>query len=195
MRKKQTPVEEVATSDVAALPQDVENIKVFLEEILRRMNLCECSVRATTDGEVILLNIDGEDTAALIGHHGEVLDALQYLCSLMLNGKSEGFRRIVLDTNDYRNKREKALQHLAKNLEAKVKRTGRSCKLEPMNPYERRIIHTTLQDSAYVTTESEGQGNTRHVVVSPKSQSNILNTPTAPRKTLNFVYRSEKKRR
>ncbi len=195
MRKKQTPVEEVAVPVGVEQPQDVIEIKEFLEEVLHKMNVCECSVQAEVDGEVISLNVVGDDTAVLIGHHGEVLDALQYLCSLMLNGKSEKFKRIVLDTNDYRNKREKALQRLAKNLEAKVKRTGRSCKLEPMNPYERRIIHTTLQDSQYVTTESEGQGNVRHVVVLPKSQSNVLNTPTAPLNTLNFVYRSENKRR
>ena len=102
---------------------------------------------------------------------------------------------MVIDTAGYREKREKSLRRLASNLEAKVKRTGRAVKLEPMNPYERRIIHTALQNSSYVTTESEGQGGGRHVVVSPKEKSNILNAPNAPRRTLNFVYRSDKKRR
>ncbi|MGN1066562.1 MAG: R3H domain-containing nucleic acid-binding protein, partial [Candidatus Fimimonas sp.] len=121
---------------------------------------------------------------------------LQYLSSLLLNGKNSSFRRVVLDTDGgYRAKREKTLQRLALNLEQKVKRTGKVAKLEPMNPYERRIIHTTLQNSKYVTTESEGQGNARHVVISPKGQSDVLNAPNAPRKTLNFVYRSDKKRR
>ena len=87
------------------------------------------------------------------------------------------------------------MQRLASNIEQKVKRTGKEVSLEPMNPYERRIIHTSLQGSKYVTTQSEGQGNGRHVVIVPLNQSDILNAPNAPRKTLNFVYRSEKKRR
>ena len=130
-----------------------------------------------------------------IGYRGEVLDALQYLCSLLLNGKNDGFKRVVIDTENYRAKREKTLQRLALNLEQKVKRTGQPVKLEPMNPYERRIIHTALQNSKHVSTESQGNGSGRHVVISPKLQSNVLNSPNAPRKTLNFVYRSDKKRR
>ena len=113
----------------------------------------------------------------------------------MLNEKSSGFKRVILDCEGYRQKREKTLKKLAGNIEQKVKRTGVAVSLEPMNPYERRIIHTALQNSKYVTTESEGQGVNRHIVVSPKQQSNILNAVNAPRKTLNFVYRSEKKKR
>ena len=108
----------------------------------------------------------------------------------MLNEKSSGFKRVILDCEGYRQKREKTLKKLAGNIEQKVKRTGVAVSLEPMNPYERRIIHTALQNSKYVTTESEGQGVNRHIVVSPKNQSNILNAINAPRKTLNFVYRS-----
>lgn len=185
-------VGEVATSADCAT---VQRIKEFLENVLQKMNVGEFVVEATEQEDAICLKISGDDCNAVIGYHGETLDALQYLCSLMLNGKSDGFKRIVLDTEGYRQKREKALQRLASNLEQKVKRTGRAAKLEPMNPYERRIIHTALQNSKYVTTESEGQGNARHVVVSPKEQSNVLNAPNAPRKTLNFVYRSDKKRR
>ena len=102
---------------------------------------------------------------------------------------------MTIDAEGYRAKREKTLQKLALNLEQKVKRTGKPVNLEPMNPYERRIIHTALQNSKYVTTESDGQGTQRHVVISPINQSNVLNSPNAPRKTLNFVYRSEKKKR
>ena len=114
---------------------------------------------------------------------------------MQLNGKESVFKRVTLDAEGYRAKREKTLQRLALNLEQKVKRTGNAAKLEPMNPYERRVIHTTLQNSKYVTTQSEGQGTARHVVISPLQQNDILNSPNAPRKTLNFVYRSEKKRR
>ena len=154
-----------------------------------------CAVEVSNDGEVVTLEITGEDSSVAIGHRGETLDALQYLCSLQLNGKNSGFRRVTLDAEGYRAKREKTLERLATNLEQKVKRTGRAAKLEPMNPYERRVIHTALQNSQYVTTQSEGQGSARHVVISPIKQNDILNSPNAPRKTLNFVYRSEKKRR
>ncbi|MCM1395779.1 MAG: hypothetical protein NC132_06735, partial [Corallococcus sp.] len=141
------------------------------------------------------LEISGEEASAAIGYRGEVLDSLQYLCSLLLNSKEKNYKHVVLDAEGYRAKREKTLQRLAENLEQKVKRTGQATKLEPMNPYERRIIHTALQGSKYVTTESEGQGNARHVVIRPIGRDDILNSPNAPRKTLNFVYRSEKKRR
>lgn len=170
-------------------------IKVFLQTVLEKMGLNSCVVEMSEQDDALALNITGEDASVAIGYRGETLDALQYLCSLLLNGKNDGFRRVTLDAEGYRSKREKTLQRLASNLEQKVKRTGREEKLEPMNPYERRVIHTALQHSKYVTTQSEGQGAQRHVVVSPKEQSNILNAPNAPRKTLNFVYRSEKKRR
>lgn len=184
-----------AETNVAAINEETAKIKEFLENVLTKMSLANCSVSAREENEAILLNIKGEDASHAIGYRGDTLDALQYLCNLLLNGKDSGFKRVTLDCEGYRAKREKILQRLAGNLELKVKRTGQPAKLEPMNPYERRIIHTALQGSKYVTTASEGQGNTRHVVISPIQQSNILNAPNAPRKTLNFVYRSEKKRR
>lgn len=172
-----------------------EKLQNFLKELLQKMDM-NCDVAVIETDEAYCMTVSGEDTNNVIGHHGEVLDALQYLCSLVVGGKEAGNKRVVLDTDSgYRAKREKTLQHLALNLEQKVKRTGRPVDLEPMNPYERRIIHTALQNSKYVSTESEGAGNTRHVVVSPKGQSNVLNAPNAPRKTLNFVYRSDKKRK
>ncbi len=170
-------------------------IRDFLQNVLIKMGFTNCLVEASQEDDTVLLNIAGEDTAHAIGHRGEVLDALQYLCSLLVNEKSSGFRRVTLDAEGYRAKREKTLQKLASNLEQKVKRTGKAVNLEPMNPYERRIIHTTLQNSKYVTTASDGQGKMRHVVISPIAKGNVLNAPNAPRKTLNFVYRSDKKRR
>lgn len=170
-------------------------IRDFLQNVLIKMGFTNCFVEASQEDDTVLLNITGEDTAHAIGHRGEVLDALQYLCSLLVNEKSSGFRRVTLDAEGYRAKREKTLQKLASNLEQKVKRTGKVVNLEPMNPYERRIIHTTLQNSKYVTTASDGQGKMRHVVISPIAKGNVLNAPNAPRKTLNFVYRSDKKRR
>lgn len=202
MRKKKNEdvVNESVSEPTEAL--DVSNaeqteprkIQGFLQTILTKMGL-DCSVEVSEVAEEVALVISGADASVAIGYRGETLDALQYLCSLQLNGKNSGFRRVTIDAEGYRSKREKTLQRLAMNLEQKVKRTGREVKLEPMNPYERRIIHTTLQNSKYVTTQSEGQGAARHVVISPIQQNDILNSPNAPRKTLNFVYRSEKKRR
>ena len=163
---------------------EAERIEEFLENVLEKMGIAGCIVTSHDDKETLFLDIAGENSSGAIGYRGEVLDALQYLCSLLLNGKNDGFKRVVIDTENYRAKREKTLQRLALNLEQKVKRTGQP-----------RIIHTALQNSKHVSTESQGNGSGRHVVISPKLQSNVLNSPNAPRKTLNFVYRSDKKRR
>ena len=200
MRKKKNAdleVSEVATEvavDKAVTENEPSKIQDFLKTVLEKMGLA-CQVELTEAEDTVALNIVGDDASNTIGYRGETLDALQYLCSLMLNGGHAGFKRVSLDAEGYREKREKALQKLAHNLELKVKRTGKEHKLEPMNPYERRVIHTALQNSKYVTTQSEGQGSARHVVITPIQQNNVLNSPNAPRKTLNFVYRSEKKRR
>lgn len=196
MNKEMISADDAEDALDAVVAPEAQRIQDFLKEVLKKMGLENCEVSVAEISEAICLTISGEGTNSVIGHHGEVLDALQYLCSLLLNGKNGNFKRVVLDTDGgYRAKREKTLQRLASNLEQKVKRTGKAVKLEPMNPYERRIIHTALQNSKYVTTESEGQGNVRHVVISPKGESNVLNAPNAPRKTLNFVYRSDKKRK
>ncbi len=181
--------------EVAEILSPDQKIQEFLQNIITKMGVTDGVVELSHQDDAILLNIKCEETGNVIGYRGEVLDALQYLCSLMLNEKTSQFKRVILDCEGYRQKRERTLKKLAGNIEQKVKRTGVAVSLEPMNPYERRIIHTALQNSKYVTTESEGQGITRHIVVSPKQQSNILNAVNAPRKTLNFVYRSEKKKR
>lgn len=181
--------------EAAVVNENVARIKEFLETVLTKMDFCDCSVETNLNGDILTMNVVGSDAAHIIGYRGETLDALQYLCNLRLTPSVAGFKRVTLDAEGYRAKREKILQRLAGNIELKVKRTGKAVSLEPMNPYERRIIHTSLQGSKYVTTQSEGQGNGRHVVITPLGQSDILNAPNAPRKTLNFVYRSEKKRR
>ena len=195
-KKKNAELEAVDTATETAVADISESQKIreFLENLLSKMGLA-CQVELSEEDDALLLNIAGDDASGAIGYRGETLDALQYLCSLILNGGHSGFKRVNLDAEGYRSKREKALQKLARNLESKVKRTGKAHNLEPMNPYERRVIHTTLQNSQYVTTQSEGQGAARHVVITPIQQNNILNSPNAPRKTLNFVYRSDKKRR
>ncbi|MCM1042690.1 MAG: protein jag [Corallococcus sp.] len=174
---------------------DGEKVKEFLENVLEKMHFDSYFVEMKETDDTIAIELVGDGSGKVIGYRGEVLDSLQYLSSLILNNSGDKFKRIVLDSEGYRAKREKTLIQLAKNLEQKVKRTGKAAKLEPMNPYERRIIHTALQDSKYVSTESDGVMNNRHVVISPKLSNDILNAPTVNRKSMNFVYRSDKKRR
>ena len=119
----------------------------------------------TFEDEVLSVNIDGEDMGVLIGKRGQTLDSLQYLTSLVVNKGNASYVRVKLDTEDYRSRRKATLENLAKNIAMKVKKTRRPVFLEPMNPYERRIIHSALQNDPYVTTHSEGEEPCRKVVV------------------------------
>jgi spoIIIJ-associated protein len=117
----------------------------------------------------IKINLDGPNVGILIGHRGETLDALQYLVSLIINkDHNEDYKRVILDTENYRLKREETLKRLASRLAYKVKSTGKYVKLEPMNPYERRIIHSALQNNEDITTYSEGEEPFRRVVIDLK---------------------------
>ena len=122
--------------------------------------------------EEVYVNMDGDDMGTLIGKRGQTLDSLQYLVSLVVNKKSADYIRIKLDTENYRERRKETLENLAKNIAYKVSRTKRPVSLEPMNPYERRIIHSALQNDKYVTTKSEGEEPYRHVVVIMKNRNN-----------------------
>lgn len=180
---------------VTPILNDQQKLQQFLEQIITKMGYDNFAVNVTASDDCLIadiINTSSEDVN-LIGYRGEVLDSLQYLASLIVDVDKDKYKRIVVDSEGYRGRREKTLVNLAKNLEQKVKRTGVAAKLEPMNPYERRIIHTALQSSKYVTTASDGLGNGRHIVVSPQLGGDILNAPQ--RKSLNFVYRSDKKRR
>ena len=116
------------------------------------------------------MNIDlsGDDMGVLIGKRGQTLDSLQYLVSLVVNKGNEDYIRVKVDTENYRERRKSTLENLAKNMAYKVKRTRRPLHLEPMNPYERRIIHSALQNDKFVTTHSEGEEPYRHVVITLK---------------------------
>ena len=170
-----------------------ETAVAFLEELLKKMNLTFV-VELEETAEEAKLELIGTESGCVIGHRGEVLDSLQYLTSLIANKGKDNYKRIVLDTEGYRNKRIDKLQTLAKNLEAKAMRTNRPVKLEPMNSFERRIIHSTLQASENVTTLSEGTSPNRYVVITPKSYSPSAKKPER-KKMHTFVYRSDKKRR
>ena len=114
------------------------------------------------------VDLNGDEMGVLIGKRGQTLDSLQYLVSLVVNKEKEDYIRVKVDTENYRERRKETLENLAKNISYKVKRTKRSVSLEPMNPYERRIIHSALQNDRYVTTHSEGEEPFRRVVVTLK---------------------------
>ena len=143
--------------------------KKFLEDVFKAMNM-EATIKTSFELSENALDIElaGNDMGILIGKRGATLDSLQYLVSLVVNKDSEQYIRVKVDTEDYRERRRATLENLAKNVSSKVKRTGRPYELEAMNPYERRIIHSALQDNDYVYTYSEGEGVNRHVVVALK---------------------------
>ena len=154
----------------AAVKGTVEDkAKDFLKDVLEAMDL-EVVITVKYDEAEKNMEIDlkGDDMGVLIGKRGQTLDSLQYLVSLVVNKESEEYIRVKVDTEDYRNRRKATLEGLAKNISYKVKRTKRAVSLEPMNPYERRIIHSALQNDKYVTTHSEGEEPYRHVIVTLK---------------------------
>lgn len=138
----------------------------FLKAVFDSIGM-DVDIRTAYDEMLAELSIDlsGDDMGVLIGKRGQTLDSLQYLCGQVINKHSSGYIRVKLDTENYRERRHETLENLAHNMAHKVRRTRRSMALEPMNPYERRIIHSTLQDEKDVTTRSEGEEPYRHVVV------------------------------
>lgn len=159
--------EEKKTFDINV---DVESIsKKFLTEVFEAMNI-SAQITAFFDKSegVVNVNIEGEDMGVLIGKRGQTLDSLQYLTSLVVNRETSSYLKVKLDTENYRERRKATLENLAKNIAYKVKRTKRPVSLEPMNPYERRIIHSALQGDKFVDTHSEGEEPFRRVVVTLK---------------------------
>lgn len=170
----------------------------FLKDVFAAMNM-EVTMTSSMDEEEKCLNIDlaGADMGVLIGKRGQTLDSLQYLVSLIINKESEEYLRVKLDTENYRERRKATLESLARNIASKVKRTKRPVSLEPMNPYERRIIHSALQNDKYVVTRSEGDEPYRHVIVSLKKESrgrydnNRYDRPSRPYRERREYHRSE----
>ena len=143
-----------------------DKVEKFLSDIFATMKI-EVKTEISVDEEknTMDINLVGDDMGALIGKRGQTLDSLQYLASLVVNKESDKYFRVKLDTENYRERRKATLESLAKNIAYKVKRIRRAVSLEPMNPYERRIIHSALQNDKYVITKSEGEEPFRHVVV------------------------------
>lgn len=149
-----------------------DNVKGFLNDVFAAMNM-EVAVSILYDEAENTLNVDlsGDEMGVLIGKRGQTLDSLQYLASLVANKNRDDYIRVKVDTENYRERRKATLENLAKNCAHKVKRTRKSVSLEPMNPYERRIIHSALQDDKYVTTHSEGDEPFRRVVITPTKEA------------------------
>ena len=145
-----------------------EDAKKFLGDIFSAMNL-DVSIDAKMDEQSISIDLAGENMGIVIGKRGDTLDSLQYLTSLVVNQRSEDYIKVSIDTENYREKRTEALLALSNRLAEKVTKTGKKFTLEPMNPYERRIIHSNLQDNPAVTTYSIGQEPYRKVVIAPKN--------------------------
>lgn len=146
-----------------------DNIREFLKKVFQAMNLeVEILIEKEEDGNIVNVELKGSDMGVLIGKRGQTLDSLQYLTNLAVNKNSEEYVKVKIDTEDYRKRRKETLENLAKNIAYKVKRTKRPVSLEPMNPFERRVIHYALQNDKFVTTHSEGEEPYRHVVVTLK---------------------------
>jgi spoIIIJ-associated protein len=172
-RQKQTsePALEGAFS-VREKPADLQDLdnhaaEVFLREITQKMDL-NLKIKVQGNDSCIYIQMDGKDSGTIIGKRGQTLDAIQYLTSLVVNKDREKYQRVVVDAENYREKREKTLEQLAKRLADKVIKSRRSVRLEPMNPYERKVIHATLQSNPRVTTRSEGEEPYRRVIIELK---------------------------
>lgn len=146
-----------------------DEVKEFLTSVFNAMKMqVEIEINKNEDERFLDVELKGDDMGVLIGKRGQTLDSLQYLTSLAINKHSDVYYKVKIDTEDYRKRRRDTLENLARNIAYKVKRTKRPVSLEPMNPFERRVIHSALQNDRYVTTHSEGEEPYRHVVVTLK---------------------------
>ena len=171
---KEKPVRAAKAIEIITDPEELKDIEeralVFLKDVFASMDLGEVTITSkynTTDG-CLEVDFEGEDMGILIGKRGQTLDSLQYLTSLVVNKGKSDYIRVKLDTEDYRRRRKETLENLARGIAYKVKKTRKPVVLEPMNPYERRIIHSALQGNKFVETVSEGEEPYRHVVVKLK---------------------------
>ncbi len=148
-----------------------DKVNNFLQDVFKAMDLeVEIVIKESEEEENVLdIELKGDDMGVLIGKRGQTLDSLQYLTNLAINKNSDNYVKVKLDTENYRKRRKDTLENLAKNIAYKVKRTKKAVSLEPMNPFERRVIHSALQKDRYVTTHSEGEEPYRHVVVTLKN--------------------------
>jgi spoIIIJ-associated protein len=153
-------------------PDNLERIEgneasVFLKDIIEKMGLT-VDVNVFKNDECVYIEIEGPDSRTMIGKRGQTLDSIQYLTNLVMNKEREDYQRVIIDVEGYRSRREKTLERLTVKLAKKVQKTGKSVRLEPMNPYERKVIHSTVQNISGVETHSEGEEPYRRVVIDKK---------------------------
>ncbi|MCL2436501.1 MAG: protein jag [Clostridiales bacterium] len=178
--EKQKPVEKAEKQEPQKKYEKIERAKpenlveindhpalTFIVELTKKMDL-EVSVKAMKNDESVYITMEGKDSGTIIGKRGQTLDSIQYLTSLVMNKDKEQHVRVVVDAENYRSKREKTLEQLADRLAGKVTKTKKTVRLEPMNPYERKVIHARLQDNGKVITKSEGEEPYRRVVIELK---------------------------
>lgn len=167
--QKSREVKEIASIVDKSKLHDIEDHEAlrFLKEVTEKMGL-DLSIRAMAGDDMVYLEMDGKDSGTVIGKRGQTLDSIQYLTSLVVNKNSEKYIKVVVDAENYRAKRQKTLEQLANRLAAKVIKTKKYVRLEPMNPYERKVIHATLQQNRNITTRSEGEEPYRRVVIEYK---------------------------
>lgn len=174
-KKSQESIKEEKTSNIALDDVDIESLTVveehealsFIKDITEKMGL-ELNFSARTGKDLVYLEMNGKDSRTIIGKRGQTLDAIQYLTSLVVNKDKDKYVKVVVDAENYRARRQKTLEQLANRLAAKVIKTKKYVRLEPMNPYERKVIHATLQKNPNITTRSEGEEPYRRVIIELK---------------------------
>lgn len=160
----------LAKVQLTVLDRPEDNVRTFLEDLLNVMEV-EADIEIEKKDDELFVNLEGSNMGIVIGRRGETLDSVQYLLNLMVNKNSDKYIKVFLDTEDYRKKREETLIRLANRMANKARKIGKTVALEPMNPYERRVIHSSLQNHPYIQTYSEGEEPYRKVVIALKSKS------------------------
>lgn len=204
--KKQSPVKEEKEKaepqkkpekEVSSAPAklvDTDEVKDFLEKVFAAMDMkVQISITQKPEDHELDIDLEGDDMGVLIGKRGQTLDSLQYLASLVVNKGSDDYIRVKVDTENYRERRKATLENLAKNIAQKVKRTRKPVSLEPMNPYERRVIHSALQNDKFVCTHSEGEEPYRRVVVTLKEGVRLDNYNGRGRNRYNRNYKKKER--
>lgn len=177
-----------------AKPVDTEEVRDFLDKVFAAMDMkVEITITQKPEEHEINIDLEGDDMGVLIGKRGQTLDSLQYLASLVVNKGSDDYIRVKVDTENYRERRKATLENLARNIAQKVKRTRKSVSLEPMNPYERRVIHSALQNDKYVCTHSEGEEPYRRVVVTLKEGVRLDNYNGRGKNRYNRNYKKKER--
>ena len=193
--KKEVKKEVAPKPEKPAVPVDTAPVEKFLKDVFHAMDMeVTIQIHQNPQDREMNITLDGADMGVLIGKRGQTLDSLQYLTSLVVNKHTDDYVRVKVDTENYRERRRATLENLARNIAQKVKRSGKQVSLEPMNPYERRVIHSALQNDKFVCTHSEGDEPYRRVVVTLKEGVKVENYGNRNRGRYNRNYNRKKER-